>query len=84
MAKLSVSEARDTLSAVLIRVAFKGERVVLHRHGKGVAALVSVEDLELLAAIEDKMDLDDARKALSEAGRKGTISWTKLKVKLGL
>lgn len=84
MAKLSVSEARDTLSAVVSRVAFKGERVVLHRHGKGVAALVSVEDLELLAAIEDKMDLDDARKALSEAGRKGTTSWTKLKTQLGL
>lgn len=84
MAKLSVSEARDTLSAVVSRVAFKGERVVLHRHGKGVAALVSVEDLELLAAIEDKMDLDAARKALSETGRKGTTSWTKLKAQLGL
>lgn len=81
---LSVSVARETLSDIVNRVAYSGERVMLHRHGKPVAALVSAQDLELLAALEDRIDLDEARKALKEAGRKGTVAWSKLKSDLDL
>ena len=84
MTDLTVTEARDTLADVVNRVAFKGERVVLRRHGKAVAALVSAEDLELLAALEDQIDLKLARKALTEAARKGSKPWAKVKADLGL
>jgi prevent-host-death family protein len=84
MAAVSVSEARDSLSEVVNRVAFKGERVVLQRHGKGVAVLGSMEDMDLLAALEGRLDLDEARKALKESDRKGSVAWTKVKSDLGL
>jgi len=54
----------------------------LHRHGKDVAAIVPVEDLELLQQLEDRMDLETARKALSEKSPR--VSWKKLKAELGL
>ena len=54
MADLSISEARDSLAEIVNRVAYQGERVVLRRHGKAVAALVSAADLERLAALENQ------------------------------
>jgi hypothetical protein len=38
-----------------------------------------VEDVALLEALEDRLDLDDARAALAEAQEKGTIPWEKIK-----
>lgn len=67
-----LTSARAGLSELVNRAAFGKERVVLTRHGKPVGALVPIEDLDLLQALEDRMDLDDARAALAEAGRKGT------------
>lgn len=52
MADLSISEARDSLAEIVNRVAYQGERVLLSRHGKTVAALVPAADLERLAALE--------------------------------
>ena len=78
---LSASEARDHLPDALNRVAFAGERVVIERRGKPVAALVSLEDLELLRSLEDRSDLTAARKALKEKGR---LPWAELKAELGL
>jgi prevent-host-death family protein len=52
MEVLSISEAREGLAELVNRVAYRGERVVLRRHGKPVAALVSADDLERLAALE--------------------------------
>ena len=48
MTRLTASAVRDTLGDTLNRVAYRGERIILERHGKAVAALVSVEDLSLL------------------------------------
>jgi len=52
MEDLSISEARDSLAEIVNRVAYRGERVILRRHGKPVAALVSATDLERLSALE--------------------------------
>ena len=52
MEHLSISEARESLAEIVNRVVYGGERVVLRRHGKPVAALVSADDLERLAALE--------------------------------
>ncbi|MFK5689429.1 type II toxin-antitoxin system Phd/YefM family antitoxin [Ornithinimicrobium sp. LYQ92] len=43
--EVAVSEARGQLSELVNRVRFGGERIVLTRHGKGVAALVPLEVL---------------------------------------
>lgn len=46
--EIGVTDARAALADLVNRVAYRGERVVLTRHGKAVAAIVSAEDLELL------------------------------------
>ncbi|MHB1157134.1 MAG: type II toxin-antitoxin system Phd/YefM family antitoxin [Phycisphaerales bacterium] len=86
MTKMTVAEARDNMADAVNRVAYAGERVVLERRGKGVAALVSVEDLELLEAMEDREDIAAARRARADMKRKGEkpIPWAKLKAELGL
>ena len=81
MARLSASKAREDFADVVNRAAYKGERTLLHRRGKDVAAVVPVADLALLEAIEDRMDLEAARKAMKEPG---TIPWAKVKKDLGL
>jgi prevent-host-death family protein len=81
MTKLSVNDVRNDFAETLNRVRYQGERVVVERRGKGVAALVPVEDLELLQELEDRLDLAAARKALKEPGR---IPWEKVKKDLGL
>jgi prevent-host-death family protein len=81
MSRIPATTVRDSFSETLNRVAYKGERIVLRRRGKDVAVLVPVEDLKLLEAIEDRIDVEEAKKSLRE---KGGIAWTKLKKELGL
>lgn len=49
---ISTSKAREFLADLITEVAYKGERVILTRHGKPVAAIISAEDLERLEATE--------------------------------
>jgi prevent-host-death family protein len=65
---MRVVDIRNNLADALNRVAYGGERIVLERRGKGVAVLVSMEDLALLERIEDEQDIKAARKALKEKG----------------
>ncbi len=46
--RIPISEAKGRLSALVNRVAYGGERVILVSHGKPKAALVSLDDLETL------------------------------------
>ncbi len=79
--KLSTSKARQEFADIVNRAAYGGERVVLHRHKKPVAAVIPIEDLELIERMEDEIDIVAARKALKEKGR---IHLSKLKADLGL
>ncbi len=78
------SVARDSMSDTLNRVSYSKERIVIRRHGKDLAALVPMEDLRFLEELEDRLDLEEARAALSEAETEGTIPWDKVKKDLGL
>jgi hypothetical protein len=53
----------------------------LHLHGKPAAAIVPIEDLELIERYEDEIDVRLARKALKEKGR---IPWKQIKNDLNL
>ena len=79
-AKLTASEARQNFSDILNRAAYGGERVIVHRGKKPVAAVVPMEDLEMLEQIEDRVDLEEVRKRLKEPD----IPWSKIKKELGL
>jgi prevent-host-death family protein len=78
--KLSTSEARQEFADIVNRAAYGGERVILHRRKKPVAAVVPIEDLEFLEQLEDRYDIEEARKRLNEP----TIPWPKIKKDLGL
>ena len=86
MTRLAASTAREDFTDILKRVARGGERIVLRRGRKDLAALVPLKDLRLLEKIEDRLDLDDARKALSDSKKKGAkpIPWEKARRLLGL
>ncbi len=49
-------------------VAFDGERLVIEREGKPLAAVVSLADLALLRRLEDEADLAAARASETESG----------------
>ena len=78
---VSITEIRDNLADALNRVAYGGERVVLERRGKGVAALVSMRELALLEEIENRSDIRAAKKALKE---KGAVKLSDYKKKQGI
>ena len=83
MSEHRISEARGSFSTTVNRAAFGGERVVLTRHGKRIAAVVPIADLELLESLADAVDLDEARAALAQAGDE-RVSLDELKGQLRL
>ena len=80
--KVSTAEARKKLAEIVNKVAYGKELYVLTRRGEEIAALVSMEELELLQLIEDHIDIEDAKKALEEKGK--NISAEKVWKELGL
>ncbi len=84
MTTLSTVKARENFSDMVNRSAYGKERVVLTRRGKGIVAVVPIEDLKLLEAIEDRLDLEEIAKALADPENKKAIPWDKVKKELGL
>jgi prevent-host-death family protein len=83
---VGIAKIRNNLADALNRVAYQGERIVLERRGKGVAAIVPMDDLALLEALEEREDVRAARKALAEMKKNGKkpMAWKKVKQELGL
>jgi len=82
MSAIATGKARENFSDVVNRSAYGKERIVLTRRGKSVAAVVPIEDLELLEEIEDRLDVEAARKALAEPGK--NVPLDEVKSLLGL
>ena len=80
--KMSAAEARKNFANIVNRVAFGNESIIVTRRGEDVAAIVSIDELKLLQQIEDRMDIEEARKALEEPGE--NIPAEKLWKELGL
>jgi antitoxin Phd len=80
MSLIPVSEARKTLPAVIDAAATQA--VVLQRHGRAVAVVLSPERYdELLDAEEDLEDIEAFDEAMAEGGP--NIPWDQVKVDLG-
>ena len=73
MAIVTVADAKNHFSDLLRRAEYGGERVIVERHGRPVAVIVSTDDLKRLESLEDVADLRDAEAALKEAAEHGTI-----------
>ena len=81
---LNSTDAREQLAHVLNRVAYAGDRVRITRRGKVVAAVVPIEDLELIERLENEIDVREAEKSLREARKKGTIPLDVVRDEFGL
>jgi prevent-host-death family protein len=84
MDDLDATKAKHAWSETLDRVRHDRERIILKRHGKPHAALVPIEDLRLLEEIEQRMDVEQARKVLAKAKPSDFTSWKKVRGRLGL
>jgi len=88
MARLNVSKAQEEFPEVVNRAASGGERTIVSRRGKDVAAVIPIEDLRLLERLAreemDRIDIEEARAALKEAEEKGTIPLEEVRRRLGL
>ena len=82
MPRMTMTAARRELPEAVNKLVYgNGEPIVLSRHGKDLAAIVPIEDLQLIEELEDRMLSEKAKKALKEKGR---IPWRKIKKDLGL
>jgi prevent-host-death family protein len=84
MAEHRISEAREDFATIINKVAFGGERVRLTRHGKPVAAVVPIADLDFLEELENAQDLADLDAALADPANRERIPWEDVKRELGL
>ncbi len=66
---ISTADARKHFADLVNKVAYGNEPVILTRRGQEIAALVSMDELKLLQQIEDFIDIEDAKKALSDPGK---------------
>ena len=88
MIRMAISDVRSDLATLVNRAAFGGERILLHRHEKDLAVLVSLEDARLLERLteeeEDRIDNAEADRLLAElkAGREKTVSLKEYKALL--
>jgi prevent-host-death family protein len=79
---ITTAYARKNFADIVNTVAYGKEPVVLTRRGQEIAALISIEELQLLQRIEEHIDIEDAKKALEEPG--GNISANEFWKELGL
>ncbi len=84
MTRIGMSEARNTLPEAANRVAYGGDRIVVQRRGRDIAALVSMADFRLLEELEERADLQAVAEAMAEQGDRPPKSWTDAKAELGL
>jgi prevent-host-death family protein len=80
---INTLDAKEQFADLITRVSHKKERIILTRRGKEIAAIIPLEDLELLQESQDKHDLTNAIEALKEARNIGTITLEQLKEEVG-
>lgn len=82
--ELSVGEIREQFAEILNRVKYGNSRTVVKRHGKEIAAVVSIDDLRLLERLEEILDRQAIKEADAEMDAHGTISWDDALRELGV
>ena len=83
MTTVTAKQLKEGSAEILSRVQYGHERFTVTRHGKEVAAVVSIEDARLVERLENVLDVHDALAAIEEAERAGTVSLEELRQKLG-
>ena len=81
MTTLPIAELRKNLGEFLARAAFGGERIIVAKNGKPIAAVVSLEDLKKIEKYEDRIDIG-AADAVMESGE--FVPYEDVRKELGL
>jgi prevent-host-death family protein len=85
---VTAREARACFSDLINRAAYAKERVTITRKGRKMAAIIPMELYSLLESVleefEYNKDVEEARAALAEVERKGSVPWEQVKSELGL
>ena len=80
---INTAEAKEAFSELINRVSHHHERIILTRRGKEIAAIIPIDELVYLEGLQDKHDLEEAKEALKEARRIGTITLDEFKTEIG-
>ncbi len=78
---INSANARKSFSDLLNESGFGGKRIVVTRKGKAVAAVVPIQDLEAIQALEDHKDVTEAKRILSDPESE-FIPWDEAKKEL--
>jgi len=84
MPSTPASVEEQHISDLIDKVAGQKDRLVVVREGKEIAAVVPLEDLEILEELDDLLEQTDIEAARKEAKDKGTIPLEEVKARLGL
>lgn len=84
MTSITVTKAREVFADIVNRATYRKERTVVTNHRKEVAAIVPIEDVQLLERLEELVDLREVEAALAEMEKTGTRPWAEVKKELGL
>ena len=84
MKKVTTAQARKHMSELLNRAAYGKERFVVTRHGKGLVAIVPLEEVTLLDRLRALLSKKDLEAAISAMNESGTSSWDEVRKDLDL
>ena len=84
MKQITTAEARKNMAELLNRAAYGKERFVVTRHGKGLVAIVPLEEVTLLDKLRALLSKKDFEAAIAEMDDVGTKSWTEVRRDLGV
>ena len=84
MSSHTLSDTRSHLTELVDEARFKLKRIIITKNGKPAAAIVSLEDIQLLEQYENQLDIEAARYAKKLADQEGTIAWKVAKKELEL
>ncbi|MBI1882757.1 MAG: type II toxin-antitoxin system Phd/YefM family antitoxin [Chlamydiae bacterium] len=82
MTSISVRTMRGHFSDTLNKVFYQGERIIVKRRGKNVAAFIPMSDLDVLRQMENEIDLRIAKAELKKS--KQFVSYKSVRKELGL
>jgi prevent-host-death family protein len=84
MSDYAITTAREQFADLVNRVAYGHERVRIVRRGRGLVAVVPIEDLALIEALEDELDLEAVRAALADPSNETPVPWEQVRAELNL
>ncbi len=86
MDQVSTTQLRCAIGQTVSRAEFGKQRTIIQRRGKPVAAIVPIEDVEMLEALEERLIdeglVDEAKER--RAARRPGIPLEEVKARLGL